>query len=246
MTPSERKFLFVIVRDALQRGSGNEIEPKRLGSKYLPVLRSLGFVEGSDLTRRAFEQLFTTFEPISCPNEVRQLTDSLGIEVYWKRPHGVIKSKFDSAGEGSAYRNLKTVFISDGAKLEAWYHELGHMIFGCVKNNSELWARFKALQQEATAVYPVVTHEQMTPVQHPVTNKPISPAPGQYVLINGRYHGLDHSGDGMDGAADELWASLFEEYHSGRELKPSVRGLLEQIIAAIKALPKPLDPCDKD
>ena len=75
----------------------------------------------------------------------------------------------------------KTVFISDGAKLEAWYHELGHIIFGCVKNSPETWDLFKSLQQEAAAVYPVVTHEQMTPVQHPITNEPISPAPGQYV-----------------------------------------------------------------
>jgi hypothetical protein len=246
MTPSAQKFLFVLVRDALRRGSGDQILAKRHGNKHLPTLVSMGYVDGSELTERAFQRFFDTFDSASCPTEVHQLADSFGIEVRWKRPHGVIKDKLDCAGDGSSYRNLRTVFINDQAKLETWYHEFGHVLYGCIKNNADILALFKSLQHEATLTYPVVSREQMTPVQHHSTNQLVSPAPGRYVLINGRYHGLDHSGDGAEGEADELWASLFEEYQSGRELKTKVRALIEGIVAAIKSLPKPLDPCDKD
>jgi hypothetical protein len=112
--------------------------------------------------------------------------------------------------------------------------------------HSVTFALFKSLQQKAVATYRVVSHEEMTPVQHRVTNELVSPSPGRYLLINGRYHGLDHSGDEADGEADELWAALFEEYQSCRGLEPDIRALIEELIVEIKALPKPLDPCDKD
>lgn len=246
MNPSERKFLFVMVRDALQRRSGDQIEPKRLGNKHIPALRSLGYVKGNDLTRKAFEELFATFEPISCPSEIQQVVDSFGIEIVWRKPHGIMETNLDPAGEGSAYRNVKTIFIRPGARCEAWLHEFGHIVFGCVKNTPAIWELFKELQREAEAAYELVSHEQMTPVLHAVTRQPITPAPGKYMLINGNYHGLDHSGDGVDGEADEMWALLFEEYFGSGNIKPNVRIPLEAIFAAIKAMPKPLDPRDKD
>jgi hypothetical protein len=246
VTPSEQKFLFVLVREALRRGSGNEIEVNRLHKKHLPALRSLDFVTGSELTEKAFQKYFDTFEITSCPTEVQHLADSFEIAIRWRRPHGVVSNKLDRAGDGSAYRNLRTVFVKDGAKLETWYHEFGHILYGCIKNNPDILALFKRLQQQTILTCPVVLHDQMTPVQHHLTNELVSPSPGRYVLINGRYHGLDHSGGDADGEADELWASLFEEYQSGRELKTEIRNLIEGIIAALKALSKPLDPCDKD
>jgi hypothetical protein len=162
----------------------------------------------------------------------------------------LIHSEPRFSGEGHAESSKGrwiplAVFVSGGAKLETWYHELGHVLFGCVKNNPDILMLFKSLQQEAASKYPFVSTEQMTPVQHHLTSEPVLPASGRYVLFNGRYHGLDHSGGGAEGEADELWASLFEEYYSGRELATGVHTLLEQIIAAIQALPKPLDPRDK-
>jgi hypothetical protein len=246
LTPSEQKLLFALVRDALHRGSGNQIEAKRRGNKHIPTLRSLGYLEGSELTEKAFQLLFQPYALAPSPSGVQQLADSFGIEICWRRPHGIIKAKLDRAGEGLSYRNLRTAFVSAGAQLETWYHEFGHILYGCVKNNPEILALFKTLQQEAVAAYPIVSQERMTPVQRAFTSELVSPSPGRYVLINGRYHGLDHSGGEAEGEADELWASLFEEYQSRRELKREVRALTEQIIAAIGALPKPLDPCDKE
>jgi hypothetical protein len=243
---SEDKFLFVLVRDVLHRRSGDQIDTKYQGNKHTPALRSFGYLKDMELTQKAFQRFFDTFGLVSCPNEIQQLANSLGVDVFWRRAHGVIEEQLDRAGDGSSFRNMRTVFVRDEAKLETWYHEFGHILYGCIKNNPEILILFQSLQQEATSTYPVVSQEEMTPVQHHLTNEPVSPLPGRYVLINGRYHGLDHSGDDAEGESDELWASLFEEYQSGRELTIRVRTLVETIIDAIRALPKPLDLCDKD
>jgi hypothetical protein len=179
MTLSERKFLFVIVRDALQRRSGNQIEAKRRDNKHIPALRSLGYVEDNDLTRKAFEELFATFEPVSCPPEILQVVDSFGIEISWKKPQGIMERNLDAAGEGSAYRNLKTIFIRPEARREAWFHEFGHIVFGCVKNTPAIWELFKDLLREAQAAFEVVSHEQMTPVLHAVTREPDHTSAGE-------------------------------------------------------------------
>ena len=181
MTPSEQKFLFALVRDALRSGSGNQIEAKRHDNKHIPTLRLFGYLKGNELTEGAFQQLFDTFELASCPYEIQQLADSFAIEICWRRPKGVIKDKLGSTGDGSSYRNLRTAFVSIGAKLETWYHEFGHVLFGCVKNNPEILALFKSLQKEAILIYPVVTQEQMRPVQHHLTNERVSPSPGRYM-----------------------------------------------------------------
>ena len=245
MTPPEQKFLFVLVREVVCRGSGDQIEARRKRNKHIPGLRSLGYLEDENLTGMAFQEFFSTFELISCPTEVQQFVDSFGIEIHWRRPRGIIRNKLGQ-DRGLSYRNALTVFIDDGSALETWYHEFGHILYGCIKNNASILEPFKLLQQEAVATYQIVSHEEMTPVQHPVTNHPVSPPPGRYVLINGRYHGLDHSGVDEESEADELWASLFEEYHSCTKLKRIIRALVEEIIAAIRLLPKPLDPRDKD
>jgi hypothetical protein len=207
-------------------------------------LRLLGYLESEELTKRAFQEFFATFDLVHYPTEVQRLADSFAIEIHWRRPRGIIKDKLDSAGDGSSYRNLMTAFVGDSAKLETWYHEFGHILYGCIKNNPEILSLLKSLHQEAIARYPIVSQDQMRLVQHSITNELVLPSPGRYLLVDGQYHGLDHSGDEAEGEADELWASLFEEYQSGRELDAGVRTLLEEIIMAIKALPKPLDPCD--
>ncbi len=74
----------------------------------------------------------------------------------------------------------------------------------------------------------------MTPVLHPKTHEPILPAPGLYILINGRYYDRDHSGGGADGEADELWAVLFTECEMHRNLRANVRMLLNEILTLLQ------------
>jgi hypothetical protein len=181
---------------------------------------------GEELRGMAFQDFFEKFDLIPCPSAVRQMANGFGIEIPWRKPKGIIRCKLDAAGGGLSYRNQMTVFVRDGAKLETGYHESGHILFGCIRNDAEILALFMSLQQKAYAIYPVMSQEEMTPVQHPVTGCLALPAPGRYVLINRRYHGLDHSGAEAEG--DELWASLFEEYQSGRELKSGIRALVEE------------------
>jgi hypothetical protein len=42
--------------------------------------------------------------------------------------------------------------------------------------------------------------------------------------------GVDHSGDGAEGEADELWAVLFTEYQMGRPLRQNVRALVKELL----------------
>ena len=77
MTPSQQKFLFVLVRDAL-RSESDQIEAKRYASKHIPALRLLGYLNGDELTKLAYQELFSTFELLSCPTKVQYMADSFG------------------------------------------------------------------------------------------------------------------------------------------------------------------------
>ena len=245
MTPSQQKFLFVLVRDAL-RSESDQIEAKRYASKHIPALRLLGYLNGDELTKLAYQELFSTFELLSCPTKVQYMAGSFGIEILWRKPKGVIKDKLDRAGDGRCYRNLMTAFVNHGAKLETWYHEFGHILYGCIKNYPHVLESFNMLEQRAYATYPVVSHDEMPPVHHAVTNQEMLPSPGRYLLINKRYLGLSHSGHQKGVDPDELWASLFGEYQSGGNLQSDVCEAIEIIIAAMKALPTPLELSDRD
>jgi hypothetical protein len=236
MTPSERKFLFVMVRDSLRRSS-DKIEARHESNKHLPTLRSLGYVKDDEVGEIAFQEYFDGYELVSCPTEMQRLLDLFKIEVQWRRPHGFIKDQFDTTGSGKAFPACRTVFIAYDATPQTWFHEFGHLLYWRLKNKPDLLEISKTLQEVALREYPVVTHEQMTLVIHPKTRDEVPPAPGRYILIDGRYFGLDHSGDGADVEADELWAVLFTEYQMGRTLRQNVRVVVEELVAALQSVP---------
>jgi hypothetical protein len=118
MTPSERKFLFVLVREVLRRADGSdEIEPKRHGDRRIAMFQSRGYLRGRVLTRTAFLEFLDTFERAPCPAHIQDVVDSFGLDgLHWRRPKGVILERIEWAGGGGiAYRNFKTLFIKEGA-----------------------------------------------------------------------------------------------------------------------------------
>ena len=98
MTPSEKKFFFALICDAIRRGYGDQINATRADNKHVPRLRLLGYLDGDELTEIAFQRFFSTFELASCPSEIQLPADSFGAEIQWRRPRGVVKRKMDPAG----------------------------------------------------------------------------------------------------------------------------------------------------
>jgi len=223
---SLRKFLFLLVEDRISRGDGDEILAKWRNHKDVPALRSLGYIEGPNrLTDRAFSAFFQTFERIECPDEIQKCTTEYGITgVQWRRAKGVFRQNIRRAhGHGVSYPTHKVVFIKDGADLPTWYHELGHIIFQSIKHDRE---RIERLALSA---------KELALSSNKIWDSP-GIAEGSYILIDGRYLGLDHSGS--DAVEDEIWAVLFERYHCGTppsNLLPIVR----EIIASVTP-PKPI------
>jgi hypothetical protein len=245
MTLSEQKVLIDPVRDAVIRGTGNFIGRRHVGHRYLPKLRTLGFLNGNELTKAAFLSYVETFEIVPCPMEVLNVVDSFELNVQFRKAEGVIKDRIDRSGGGLSYRNLATIFIGDFATIATWFHEVGHVLFGCIKHNAEIGIILTRLEREAKAHYPIVISTGNEIAQRLDGARGTLPK-GRYFLINGGYHGVDHSGNDAEAESDEIWAILFEKYCNNRELVPSVRSGVEEIIVAIKALPKPLEPCDPD
>ena len=119
-------------------------------------------------------------------------------------------------------------------------------MYGCIKHNTNLRAMFARLEDEAIRNHLEISDGSTTRVRQPLTNKATILPRGRYLFINDKYHGLDHSGDGADGESDELWASLFEEYHGDRELPAGLGTAMSNIVNTLNSMPKPLNPCDPD
>jgi hypothetical protein len=221
---SLRKFLFLLVEDRMSRGPGDEILPKWKNHKNVPVLRSLGYIEGNRLTGSAFSAYFHTFSRIDCPVEIQECMADLGITgIQWRHAKGpVLQTIRQAHGQGMSVPALKFVFIRDGAALPTWYHELGHILFYEITDDREQIERFVALAEKH---YPVKSSAE-------IKDAP-GIADGSYILIDGRYLGLDHSG--TDAVKDEYWAALFERYRCGSTLPTDLLLVLEESIARIKA-----------
>lgn len=234
--PGPSGFYTAVSSDGFRFSAPNVVPEGNGLEGTAPGAQSRVVATDNELTEAAFRKFFDDFELISCPTEIQRLSQNFKIEVEWRRPHGFIKDQFDPTGSGKAFPALRTVFIKEDATPQTWYHEFAHVLYWCIKNNAELLEISKRLQETALNEYPVVTHEQMTPVLHPKTRQEVPPAPGRYVLINGVYLGLDHSGDGAEGEADELWAVLFSEYQQGGVLKENVRALITELIDGLRSV----------
>ena len=72
MQPSERKLLFVLVREALAHPGADTIDTAKRNPKTVQTLRSLGFIATNEdsLIREAFLAYFETFEELECPRAV--------------------------------------------------------------------------------------------------------------------------------------------------------------------------------
>jgi hypothetical protein len=222
---SVRSFLFLLVEDRIERGDGDELLPRWKNHRDVSVLRSLGYIEGTDrLTDKAFAAFFSTFDTITCPDEIQRCMDELRITgIQWRRAKGVILQRIRHAhGHGMTFPLAMTIFVRDGAALPTWYHELGHITFQSIKEDRGSIARLLA---SAMASFPVKSSSE------------IKDAPGitegSYMLIDGRYLGLDHSG--MDAVEDEIWAVVFERYHCGSPLPQNLLRIVEDIIGSITA-----------
>jgi hypothetical protein len=227
MEPSERKLLFVFVREVLVHPGDDGIDITRRNQKTVQALRSLGFIAANEdsLTTQAYLAYFGTFEEIECPPEVQQWVDRFGIpDLHWRKPSGIIKDRMPQE-LGKAYPPLATVFIGRLAGSSTWFHELGHVIYARI--DADLKAKLVAA---AKANFPVISSDQVTDAADPVTKKPIALPEGKYLNINRRYCGVDHSGPDADAESDEIWAILFSEYCGGFEFPSSVRVILEEII----------------
>jgi len=227
MEPNLNKFLHVLVRDVLSRSDGTyTIEAKRRDHRHLTALRDLGYVAGIELTDSAFRNFFATFETIDCPASVQKWVNDLGACVTWKRAAGLILRQL---GEDSGVTRGEYVFIRDGANLHTWFHELGHVVFDRINPD-----HVAMLESEVKRHYRVRSASELEGgTAHPVTNTQCHPTEGIYLTMNGRHHGLDHSG--KDAITDEMWAIMFGTYCSGLDLKAGVRVVVEKIVSSLSA-----------
>ncbi len=228
MEPNLNKFLHVLVREVLSRSDGTyTIEARRRDHRHLAALRDLGYVAWFELTDSAFRAFFATFETIECPDSVQKWVNDLDARVAWKRATGLILRQL---GEDYGVTRGEYVFIRDGANLHTWFHELGHVVFDRISPD-----HIVMLESEVKRHYRVRSAQELEGgTAHPVTNMQCRPAEGIYLTMNGRHHGLDHSG--KDAITDEMWAIMFETYCSGLDLKEGVRAMVEDIISSLSAL----------
>ena len=223
LDPSLRKLLFLLVEDRISRGDGDEILPKCKNHRGIPVLRSLGYFQGADrLTDKAFGDFFRTFDTITCPIEIQRCIDRLQVrDVRWRRAKGVILDRIRRAhGYGMSFPLALTVFIRDGAELNTWYHELGHIIFPSVEHDKTKVAGLVAAAKELSPVRSAAEIKDAPGI-----------AAGSYILIDGRYLGIDHSG--TDAVEDEIWAIAFERYHCGSPLPPNLTLVIEEVLRTL-------------
>jgi hypothetical protein len=217
-----------LVSEAIFRNFSDEISPARRGGPHLPAFRSAGYVRGSRLTEKAFLEYLDTFEEISVPPRIKALVDSYGMRgIRWRRVVGDVEANLVCGG--LALPKLKTVFIRDGAGECTWLEELGHIIYSSLKKEPRARILFRWLAKVARANCEIILSAGET-VSDAITGEALTLPRGQYLLVNGRYHGLDCSSGGQDGEADELWASLFSEYYIGNALAPKVRSAIEKVI----------------
>lgn len=231
LQPSERKLLFVFVREALAHLGDDRIAIVRRNPKTVQALRSLGFIgtEQDNLTTQAFLAYFETFEELECPQAVQLWVDRFGItDLHWRKPSGIIKDRMPQE-LGKAYPPLATVFIGRCAGASTWFHELGHIVYSRIDRG-----QMAKLVAAATAHFPVISNDQVTDAGDPITLKSISLPAGRYLKINRRYCGLDHSGPDADAEADEMWAVLFSEFCGGFEFPVNIRAILEGIVNTLK------------
>src|ERR1035441_3972090 len=124
-------------------------------------LRSLGYIEGTDrLTDKAFAAFFSTFDTITCPDEIQRCMDELRITgIQWRRAKGVILQRIRHGhGHGMTFPLAMTIFVRDGAALPTWYHELGHITFQSIKEDRGSIARLLA---SAMASFPVKSSSEV-------------------------------------------------------------------------------------
>ena len=227
MEPSERKLLFVLVREALARPGEDRIETAKRNPKTVQALRSLGYIaaDSDSLTREAFLTYFETFEELQCPRVVQQWVDRFGItDLHWRRPTGAIKDQLPQE-RGKAYALLSTIFIGEKAATATWLHELGHVVYPRI--DKERISRLAAAVKER---YPVVSSDDVSHAIDPDTRQPTALPKGVYLKLNGQFCGLDHSGPGVDAENDEIWAILFTEHCGGFEFAPSISHILGEIL----------------
>lgn len=230
LEPSERKLLFVFVREALARPGEDSIDTAKRNTKIVEKLRALGFIAPSDdsLTKEAFLAYFETFEEMQCPKPVEDWVHRLNVsDLRWRRPSGFMLSQM-AQGFGKTYPPLATIFIGENAFLRTWFHELGHVVYPRIDKE-----RVSRLVTATKLYFPVVSSDRVSAALDPTTLKATTLPKGIYLKMNGQFYGLDHSGPGANAENDELWAILFGEYCSGFELPPSVLAILEEIIGGL-------------
>lgn len=118
---SERKLLFVFVREVLAHPGDDRIAIAGRNPKTVQALRALGFIATNEdsLTRESYLAYFKTFEELECPPEVQQWVDRFGItDLHWRKPAGIIKDRMPQE-LGKAYPPLATVFIGRRRKASS-------------------------------------------------------------------------------------------------------------------------------
>lgn len=232
MEPSERKLLFVFVREALAHPGEDHVQTAKRNPKIVQALRSQGYIAADEdsLTAEAFLAYFESFEELQCPRAVQDWVDRFGIpDLHWRRPTGTIRDQLPQE-RGKAYALLSTVFIGEKAAMPTWFHELGHVVFPRIDKE-----KVSLLAAAAKARYPVVSSEDAPEAHDPDTMQPMPLPQGIYLKLNGQFYGLDHSGPGQDAENDEVWAILFTEYCGGFDFPTNISAMLEEIIASLTA-----------
>ena len=235
MSPAERKLLFVFVREALASGD-DAVQTSRRNPTIVQALRSMDYL-GSDedcLTKAAFHAFFDTFTGLICPHEVQPWLVRLhATDIRWRKPAGLILAQMPQE-RGKAYPQLATVFIGRHAGLGTWFHELGHVVFSRLAKDD-----VSSLATAAKQLYPVVSSDEVSDAQDPVTFTGTALPNGLYLNINRQYCGLDHSGEDEEAVKDEIWAILFSEHCKGVGLRGPVQGLVETMVSKLESQPQP-------
>lgn len=231
MEPSQRKLLFVFVREALSHPGGLFTTTRR-NPKTIQELRALGFIEPHEdsPTDTGYSAYFESFEPIEPPGEVQAWAERFRLtDIRWRRPSGVIKNQMPQQ-RGKAYPGLRTAFIGDRAEATTWFHELGHIVYPRIDKG-----QIRRLATVARGCCPVVAADSVSNALGPATRQPSAMDSGLYLNVNGKYCGLDLSGKDEDAIDDEIWATLFAEHCTGFGLPQAVRAVLEEVIAGLES-----------
>ena len=235
MSPTERKLLFVFVREALASGD-DSVETSRRNPAIVQALRSRGYLQPDEdcLTKEAFLAFFDTFSELTCPHEVQPWLVRLhATDVRWRKPAGLILTQMPQE-RGKAYPMLATVFIGRNAGLGTWLHELGHLLFSRLVKDE-----VSSLAATAKDLYPVTPGALVTDAQDPVTFTGTALPSGLYLNINRQYCGLDHSGEDEDAVKDEIWAILFSEYCRGADLLGPLHAMIETMVSKLELQVQP-------